>query len=277
MKIYHLNCGTMHGYGSPSREDTGGFFKRGYGILHCLLVDTGDGLVLVDTGWGRGDCTNPSPMVRRFMKFTHCSADINETAYEQVGRLGYYQEDVRHIILTHLHLDHSGGLPDFPAAQVHIYTPELEAGLHPRTLMERNAYPPEHWAHNPRWKPHTLQGNQFFGLDCTNTIRIGDVEFVMIPMVGHTRGHCCVAVRMNAKWLMHCGDVYGYYRQADPRQPYRHPCGNLIEILVTKGFIMPRHHWKTLRNLKQKHKEEIVSFCSHDNHEFEYFMQQLLL
>jgi hypothetical protein len=54
----------------------------------------------------------------------------------------------------------------FPAATVHLLADELEACLPPRTLMERWAYLPEHRAHNPKWQPHRLQGDQWFGLEC---------------------------------------------------------------------------------------------------------------
>lgn len=53
----------------------------------------------------------------------------DETAIRQVERLGYTADDVRHIILTHLDIDHSGGLSDFPAAQVHVLQAEIDAAF----------------------------------------------------------------------------------------------------------------------------------------------------
>ena len=271
MKIYHLNCGTMFAFGMPLDDGTGGFFKRGHGVIHCLLVDTGDGLALVDTGWGMRDYTDPSPAVRQFTSIIGCPRDLNETAIRQVERLGHGPADVQHIFLTHMHLDHAGGLPDFPAATVHVFANEIEACLHPRTLVEWRAYRPEHRAHGPQWQPHTLQGDQWFGLDCTPPMRIGEAEFVMVPFTGHTRGHCAVALQVGERWLLHCGDAYGYYRQADPVQPYTHPSGRLMEALVTTGFNMPRRHWVRIRQLLQAHGDQIQTFCTHDLHEFELF------
>lgn len=268
MKVYHLNCGTMNGFGFPKDDDTGGFFQRGHGIIHCLLVETGDGLVLVDTGWGRRDCTEPSPAVKQFMSVTHCTGDINETALSQVEALGYGRADVKHIFLTHLHLDHAGGLPDFPDAAVHVYATELEAYLHPRTLMERYAYRPEHRSRHPVWQAHRLQNDQWFGFDCLPPIRIAEAKFVLIPMVGHTRGHCAIAIQQDDKWLLHCGDCYGYYQQVNPVQPYRHPCGGLMEAVVTLSFKMPRRHWSGIRKLLKEHGDQIQTCCSHDFHEF---------
>ena len=271
MKIHHLNCGTMFAFGMPLDDGTGGFFKRGHGVIHCLLVDTGAGLALVDTGWGMRDYTGPSPAVRQFISIIGCPCDPNETAIRQVERLGHDPADVRHILITHMHLDHAGGLPDFPAATVHVFADEMAACLHPRTLVEWRAYRPEHRAHGPRWQPHTLQGDQWFGLDCAPPVRIGEAEFIMVPFTGHTRGHCAVALRMGERWLLHCGDAYGYYRQVDPVQPYTHPSGRLMETVVTTGFRMPRRHWVRIRKLLQEHGDEIQTFCTHDLREFELY------
>ncbi|MBN1261378.1 MAG: MBL fold metallo-hydrolase [Anaerolineae bacterium] len=269
MDIHHLNCGTLHAFGFPRKDDTGGVFTRGPGVIHCLLVDTGAGLVLVDTGWGARDCTLPSPRVRQFARFVGCPLDVKETAIRQIESRGYAPAAVKHIFLTHLHLDHAGGLPDFPAATVHLLTDELEAGLHPRTLRERWAYLPEQRAHGPQWQPHQPHGARWLGLDCAPPVRIGDAEFVLIPFPGHTRGHCGVAVRAGERWLLHCGDAYGYHRQVDPVQTYRHPSGRLLEFLVTTGFKMPRRNRNRIRELLRTHGDAIQAFCAHDAREFE--------
>ncbi len=56
------------------------------------------------------------------------------------------------------------------------------------------------------------------------------------------QGHCAVALRLSDRWLLVCGDAYGFYRQVDPAQPYVHSNGQLMETLVTTGFNIPRRH-----------------------------------
>jgi len=59
-------------------------------------------------------------------------------------------ENIRHIVMTHLHFDPAGGLPDFPHAQVHVHRREVEAMRHPRTWIEL-AYDRSDFAHQPAW------------------------------------------------------------------------------------------------------------------------------
>jgi glyoxylase-like metal-dependent hydrolase (beta-lactamase superfamily II) len=258
----------MRPYGLPSVDGSGGPLRRGDGVLHCLLLETSQGLALVDTGWGTLDCTSPSPAVRQFAAFVRSPLLLEETAIQQLVTLGYTPADVRHIFLTHLHMDHAGGLPDFPGATIHASDLEIDAYLHPRSLFERHTYRPEHARYAPKWQRHVPRGFRWYGLEASSPFRLGEAEVVFIPFPGHTRGHCAIAVHLDDRWLLHCGDTYGYYRQADPSQPYTHPCGEFIEAAVTKGFRMPRRHWQTLRQLRAAYGATLSTFSAHDAHEF---------
>jgi glyoxylase-like metal-dependent hydrolase (beta-lactamase superfamily II) len=61
-----------------------------------------------------------------FLQGLRSKFDLNETALYQVQRLGYKPEDVKHVVITHMHLDHAGGLADFPHADIHIFELEYE-------------------------------------------------------------------------------------------------------------------------------------------------------
>ena len=107
-------CGTLCPYGGKLVSGEGGWTGARI-VCHCLLVETADGLVLIDTGMGIGDLRNP---YRRLgIPFTAAfrpARDASQTAPEQVRRLGLDPGDVRHIACTHLDLDHAGGSPISP-------------------------------------------------------------------------------------------------------------------------------------------------------------------
>ena len=58
MKIHHLNCGTLCPYGGRFVSGEGGL-GGAHIVCHCLLIEAGDSLVLVDTGFGADDAAHP--------------------------------------------------------------------------------------------------------------------------------------------------------------------------------------------------------------------------
>ncbi len=201
MTIHILDCATM----SP-------WFPRWHIGGTCLLADTDQGPVLVDSGLGLHDYTNPSGMVRFFIRDFGIHQDPEITAVRQVARLGYSPEDVRHIILTHLHFDHAGGLPDFPHAQVHVHRREVEAALHPRSLIEL-AYDKADFAHSPNWVCYEKPNAHWLGFEAM--LLPFTPEMYLVPLFGHTRGHCGVALRDGEGWIFQCGDALPTNAQFD--------------------------------------------------------------
>ena len=170
----------------------------------CLVAETNRGLLLVDTGLGLHDYSHPTRMMRDFMFVMHAVRDPNLAVIRQVSRLGYQPEDVHDIVLTHLHFDHAGGLPDFPGAQVHLYRREYEAWLHPRKLLEI-AYNDADFAHNPNWCFHDLQREGWYDFDAVRIPGL-EPEIWLVPLSGHTSGHCGVALKTENGWIFQCGD-----------------------------------------------------------------------
>ncbi len=178
----------------------------------CLLIATDHGPVLVDTGMGLHDYLSPGPMVRAFSLALNVVRAPEQTAVRQLARLGVRSEDVRHIVLTHLHFDHAGGLPDFPHAHVHVHRREYTALQRPRWGMAWG-YDPLDFAHSPRWALYEYPTTTWFGFDA---IRLPFApEMYLIPLFGHTRGHCGVAIREGDGWLFQCDDALPTNAQFD--------------------------------------------------------------
>jgi glyoxylase-like metal-dependent hydrolase (beta-lactamase superfamily II) len=193
--IHYLNCFTSHAR-VPAHWHTGAL---------CLVIETNQGLVLVDTGLGQDDYVHRTGIIRMFQIVTIVPLDPEEAVIYQIARLGYAPADVRHIVLTHMHFDHCGGLPDFPQAKVHVHRREYQAFTGYTRHWIELAYVRRHIAHRPEFALYEHTGDTWFDLPA---IRLPfEPQMFLVPLFGHTRGHCGVAVENISGWLFHVGDA----------------------------------------------------------------------
>jgi glyoxylase-like metal-dependent hydrolase (beta-lactamase superfamily II) len=269
MRIHHLSCGSLCPHGGSLVGGEGGPLTRAEVICHCLLIESSDGLVLVDTGFGRSDAANPAQLGLPFRLFLQPRPRLEETAIAQIEALGFAPGDVRHIVATHLDLDHAGGLPDFPTAEVHVLAAEKEAALHP-SLRERSRYVQAHLGHGVRWVEHRSEagGERWFGFESVRILPGLDVEVALIPLLGHSRGHTGVAVNSGDGWLLHCGDAY-FNRGQVQTPPSCPPILSAFQRLLASDRAARAANTERLRELAAAHGDEVTLFCSHDPHELE--------
>lgn len=205
MRVHHLNCATL----VPPLSGT--FRNEGFDhlVCHCLLVESDQGLVLVDTGFGTADLADPvNRLGRGLVTVVRPQFDPSLTAVAQVRRLGFAPEDVRHVLLTHLDPDHVGGLADFPNARAHVMMAEQEAAVLRSGSMEKLRYRPAHVESWSRWSLYVARGEPWNGFPVVRDLQGLPPDFLLVPLFGHTRGHCGVAVRSDSGWLLHAGDAY---------------------------------------------------------------------
>ena len=250
MKVHHLNCATFR----PPLV-AGGL------VAHCLLIETDQGLVLVDTGFGMNEVTDPKATIDGLSrKLLRPVLDITETAISQVEKRGYTADDVRHVLLTHLDLDHAGGLRDFPKATVHVLDTELEAATNPRNVKERARYPKKQ-REGVTFETHKAEGEDWFGFEAVRSINGLPEDVLMVPLIGHTRGHTGIAVRSDDGWLLHAGDAYFYRGEVET------PPGNIVALKLfgkqTAAINEQRvSNVERLRELKAQGEVEV--FSAHD-------------
>ncbi|MEO3874935.1 MBL fold metallo-hydrolase [Nonomuraea sp. B12E4] len=270
MRVHHLNCGSL-----SAVAPVGTSLAPARAVCHCLLIETDrDGLVLVDTGLGSADLREPRRRLgSAWVDFADPLLDQDLTAVRQVARLGFAAEDVRHVVLTHLHRDHTGGLPDFPHARVHVHEAELRAVTDPAAEHHQHSldrFMAAHRTHGPRWAAARPDDTRtWFGIDGVAPLDGLPEDILLVPLPGHTPGHSGVAVRQPDRWLLHAGDAYFYHGEltADPPQP--HPELQRIQ----EGAQVDRERrvevLHRLRELAHLRKDEVEIFCAHDPWEFQ--------
>jgi glyoxylase-like metal-dependent hydrolase (beta-lactamase superfamily II) len=268
--IHHLNATSMCPLGGALVDgSTTGL--RGRLACHCLLVETPAGLVLVDTGLGLRDVAAPRERLGRFfLELFGPELRPQMTAVRQVERLGFEAEDVRHIVLTHLDLDHAGGLDDFPHAAVHLLAEERDAATARRTVLDRPWYRPPQWSTRENWHVYVRgEGEPWYGFDAVRSLEGLPPEILLIPLIGHTRGHTGVAVRGARGWILHAGDAYFFRDELDPELPRSPPGLRLFQRLTDEDRAARRWNQDRLRELQREHGAEVTITCAHDPVEFE--------
>lgn len=263
--VHHFSAAHMAPIGS-----LGGRIMPTTMVAHCLLVVADDGLTLVDSGFGTEDLAQRR-MGRAFATVARVDRDQRRTALAHIQALGYSASDVRNIVVTHLDLDHAGGIGDFPEATVHVFVDELEAARKRATLLEKQRYVPAQWAHNPNWQPRSIGGDDWFGFDA---VRAVSDDVMIIPMRGHTLGHSAVAVRRpSGGWFLHAGDAYFDAREKNT-PPQCLPGLKQFQAIMQMDAKARVANQDRLRSLNADHgphsgsDEVITMFCAHDAHEF---------
>lgn len=236
-------------------------------VCHCMVVETKHGLVLVDTGLFAEADFERMRAPRPFLAFMRPPRERDATAARQLEKLGYRKSDVRHVVCTHLDVDHAGGISDFPEAEVHVMRAEHDAAHARPTMNERRRYVPSHFTHAPKWKTHDVAGDTWKGFDAVRALAEDEPDVLLVPLSGHTRGHAAVAVRTASGWLLHCGDAYFHHDEMTPEKSA--PFGlRVFQQAIAVDDCARRHNQDRLRELAAGHGDVRV-FCAHSKHELE--------
>ncbi|MFI0483295.1 MBL fold metallo-hydrolase [Actinomadura sp. 9N215] len=253
MRVHHLDCAPMLEIEPADGPD--GPLRPARAVGHVLLVETDtSGLVLVDAGIGLGDIGDPSArLYDDWVELVGPTLDPAATAVRQVEALGYAAGDVRHVVPTHLHRDHAGGLSDFPDAAVHLFEAErADGGKTPAQL-----------AHGPKWVAYADgQGESWHGFDGVRPLDGVPEDVLLVPLGGHSPGHAGVAVRDGGRWLLHAGDAYMYHGEVDRPEPVTHPLMEFVQEGAEVDRELRLANVARLRGLARGGEVEV--FCAHD-------------
>jgi len=226
------------------------------------LLRENDKLILIDTGIGLLDIQNPTERIgQELIDMVGYHFDESQTALRQIERLGLDPKNVTDCIISHLDNDHIGGLSDFPNATVHVGVEEFEnfnAG-NPRYLKTP-------LMHHPTIKTYGESNFNWFGFEARKVNVNTRTEIYLVPLFGHTLGHCGVALKTGSKWLFYVGDAY--YLKAELTD-FNHPVNELAKIRADDNDLRIATVEK-LRNFVNNHPEVEV-WGYHDIEEFNFY------
>lgn len=246
--VHHINCGSLRVPSNPQVP------------CHCLLLEDKHGLALVDTGIGLLDVQRPVERIgQTLIDLAGFQFDETDTAVRRLEKLGFRPADVTHVVLTHGDPDHAGGLADFPEATVHVAEEELVS-----IMKGHGRYRSIQFSHGLKWRPYRRSTRAWFGLE-VRPVGLGfESEVLLVPLFGHTLGHCGVAIQQGGRWVLHVGDAY-YLRVELAIDG--HPISRLAAQRADDDA-QRRASLDHLRRLNRDHADEIALFGYHDLSEF---------
>lgn len=233
-------------------------------VCHVLVVETANGLVLVDSGFGSHDCDDPARRVGPMRRFIRPVFDRDETAVRQLERLGFSRDDVRHIVVTHFDVDHIGGISDFPDAQIHVTAAEAFGATHTPTPGEKFRYRTSRWAHSQKVVEHDPDGENWRGFAAAKELDDISPGIVQISMPGHTRGHACVAVDAGHRWILHCGDAFFQHGTLDGHSHTARALSAFESLTAFDRKLVADNH-NRLAELYRRQEPDLLIVCAHDS------------
>ncbi|MCB0704572.1 MAG: MBL fold metallo-hydrolase [Saprospiraceae bacterium] len=168
--------------------------------MRCLLIETGDRKILVDTGLGD----------KQDEKFrSHFEPHGSQNLITSLEELDLVPEDITDVFLTHLHFDHVGGaikrgvgdelVPTFPNAVYWSNEKHYQWAIHPNE-RERASFLKENFV-------------PLSNLDCLQYIPVQETPYEWLPgiivhyLYGHTEAMMALEIEVGTKTFFYCADL----------------------------------------------------------------------
>jgi N-acyl homoserine lactone hydrolase len=158
----------------------------------------------------------------------------------QLAAIGLAPSDITHVVLSHLHWDHAGGLQYFPHAKVYVNRRELKFAFAPAVYQavyydRRDFDLPIEWTE--------LDGDHDL---------FGDGMITVVATPGHTPGHQALLVRTEEQTIFLLSDAVFEIEKMRRRV--------LPAIIWSPDQIV--ESWERIEELEKDHGAELI--CAHE-------------
>jgi N-acyl homoserine lactone hydrolase len=193
MRLYAFSCGVL--------ESQKHLFTSGRGVgepftvpVPFYLIDHPKGLVLFDTGNALAVAQDSESHWGSVVESYRPRMNEEDFVVNQLQAMGYAPEDIAYVVLSHLHLDHAGGIGYFPNARYVVQRDELHFAYVPE-FYQKAAYIRKDFDRPVDWL--ILEGWHDDGFDL-----FGDARIRIWFSPGHTPGHQSLRLNLQESGLI---------------------------------------------------------------------------
>lgn len=166
--------------------------------LPAFLIEHDHGLVLFDTGlspevWEKGPQAVYGPVGEMFP--FECPPDHRLDI--QISKAGFHVRDITHVVVSHGHVDHTGGLYLFPGAQFYMSEEEMAYAFWPHPFFQGM------YGASDLERVRTARWN----LLSADLDLFGDGGIQILRTPGHSPGHLSMLVTLGSRSFLLTGDA----------------------------------------------------------------------
>lgn len=231
--------------------------------IWCFVIEHPEGLIVVDTGIPL-DANKPlwfPPHMRLAQRAAPFQiASRAEEIGEQLRANGFAPEQVRWVVLTHLHQDHEGGLQYFPNATFIVSQAEWRAASGFAGRM--GGYLNQRWPRGfaPQQITFAEADPVFAGRYSVTAAK----DVYLVPTPGHSAGHLSVVVEDSDSAVFFAGDAS--YSQAllladaldgvaPDAKAQRDTHQRILRLATQRPVVyLPSHEWAVQQRLAQRER-----------------------
>jgi len=202
----------------------------------AYLVEHPEGKVLFDTAAHRDLIDDPAKRLGAAAEAFEVVMEEGDDIVSQLATVGVSPADVEHVVHSHLHYDHSGGIEFFPDATFYVQQRELQFAFWP-PVYQREIYIKADFDHDVPWVELEGEHDVF-----------GDGKVVLFPTPGHTRGHQSMLVRLPGRSVILVADAAYLPRNMEE---------NALQALLWNPDSMVSS-WRRIEALARRENAELI-------------------